>query len=92
MLLVNADCDRLHMNNRAIQDGVYAIHVGELNPFPVFCYISDGGWTVIQQRVDGTESFYRGWDEYKIGFGVVGTGKDYWLGLDKVYQLMNQRR
>ena len=90
--LENADCDRLAMNGIAFQDGVYVIHVGRLSPFPAFCDISDGGWTVIQHRVDGTESFYRGWDEYKSGFGVIGQDDDYWMGLEKIYELTNQRR
>ncbi|XP_056003562.1 fibrinogen alpha chain-like [Ostrea edulis] len=37
-----------------------------------------GGWTVIQNRVDGTMNFNRSWEEYRTGFGDVRTS--YWIG------------
>ncbi|ESO01514.1 hypothetical protein HELRODRAFT_144735, partial [Helobdella robusta] len=42
-------------------------------------------WIVIQQRVDGSQSFNQLWDEYKSGFGVYD--KNFWLGLEKMHQL-----
>lgn len=39
--------------------------------FEVFCDMESfgGGWTVIQQRLNGSVSFNRTWTEYKNGFG-----------------------
>ncbi len=46
------------------------------------------GWTVIQRRSNGSVDFYRGWDEYKNGFGDLRT--EFWLGNEKIHQLTNQ--
>lgn len=35
----------------------------------VFCDMTNGGWTIIQRRFDGTVDFFRDWDQYKKGFG-----------------------
>ena len=44
-----------------------------------------GGWTVFHKRFNGFVGFYRGWDEYKNGFGDV-TG-EFWLGNENIPQL-----
>ena len=45
----------------------------------------DAGWTVIHHRKDGSLDFFRGWDDYREGFGDAEG--EYWLGLQKVHVL-----
>ncbi|CAG5126890.1 unnamed protein product [Candidula unifasciata] len=47
-----------------------------------------GGWVIIQRRVRGDEDFYRGWDDYKRGFGTPDT--DFWIGNDIIHDLTSQ--
>ncbi|KAH8410811.1 hypothetical protein KR222_010793, partial [Zaprionus bogoriensis] len=48
------------------------------------------GWTVIQQQVNGLENFQRDWVTYKKGFGSFEG--DFFLGLERIYRLTNDRR
>ncbi|CAH1160120.1 unnamed protein product [Phaedon cochleariae] len=56
-------------------------------PFTVLCDMQTkgGGWTHIHKRVDGSEDFYRGWREYKHGFGNLEG--EFWIGLQKMHEL-----
>lgn len=68
--------------------GVYTINTdSSYAPFDVYCdqKTAGGGWTVIQKRLDGSVDFYRGWVDYKRGFGNLNG--EFWLGLDKMHQL-----
>lgn len=68
----------------AKKNGMYRITPDPRNgTFEVFCDMESygGGWTVIQQRLDGSVSFNRTWAEYKKGFGNLR----YWHLLIKLF-------
>uniref|UniRef100_K1PSJ9 B(0,+)-type amino acid transporter 1 n=1 Tax=Magallana gigas TaxID=29159 RepID=K1PSJ9_MAGGI len=61
--------------------GVYTIYPTGGAKTDVVCdmKIMGGGWTLIQNRFDGSENFNRNWADYKNGFGSsVG---EYWIAL-----------
>ncbi|XP_077357476.1 fibrinogen beta chain [Festucalex cinctus] len=66
--------------------------------YKVFCDQStnNGGWLLIQNRLDGSVDFGRRWDEYRRGFGNIAldvgkghceTPGEYWLGNERISQL-----
>ncbi|XP_078263544.1 fibrinogen beta chain [Rhinoraja longicauda] len=71
-------------------------------PYKVYCDMTtdEGGWTLIQNRQDGSVDFGRSWDAYKRGFGNIAfsSGKgycdhpgEYWLGNDRISELTKLR-
>ncbi|KAL4218231.1 Fibrinogen C domain-containing protein 1 [Mactra antiquata] len=78
------DCEEIYANG-TVSDGVYAISPDGRCPFFVFCDMTNGGWTLIQRRVDGEVNFVRPWMDYVMGFGDKHA--DHWLGLEKIHRL-----
>uniref|UniRef100_A0A7N6AQ81 Fibrinogen C-terminal domain-containing protein n=1 Tax=Anabas testudineus TaxID=64144 RepID=A0A7N6AQ81_ANATE len=87
------DCSDIRQRDNSSPSGVYTLYpLGERSAVQVYCDMdsSGGGWTVFQRRMDGTVNFYRPWDYYKFGFG--DPAGEYWLGLDNIRYLTNQRK
>ena len=65
------------------------IHPSQENSLgvPVLCdtFTSGGGWIVFQRRATGDVNFYRGWEEYKQGFGSLDG--DFWLGNENIHTI-----
>ena len=66
---------------------MYTVNPTNKTRFEVYCDMKTdgGGWTVFHKRFNGFVGFYRGWDEYKNGFGDVRG--EHWLGNEKIHQL-----
>ncbi|XP_058971926.2 angiopoietin-related protein 7-like isoform X2 [Pocillopora verrucosa] len=89
-LVGSRNCAELYKSGRRIS-GVYTIDPDGSGAFNVYCdqTTANGGWTVIQKRMDGSVDFNRTWNEYKHGFGnLVG---EFWLGLDKINRLTRNK-
>lgn len=82
------DCHQLFLEGQQTTR-VYRVQPVGSQSFEVFCRMTDeGGWTVIQRRMDGSVDFDRLWQAYKDGFGNL-TG-EFWLGLEKLYTIVRQ--
>ena len=90
MYLIFSDCFEL-LKSGHTQSGVYSINLDGIGHFSVYCDMrtDGGGWTVFQRRLDGSVEFYRGWDDYKAGFGQLTA--EFWLGNDKIHRLTASR-
>ncbi|XP_046863416.1 fibroleukin-like [Xenia sp. Carnegie-2017] len=90
LLHLTKDCSELYKNSKR-KSGIYKIDPDNRGSFNVWCDMntSGGGWTVFQRRLDGSVNFYRGWQDYKNGFGNLTS--DFWLGLDKINRLTSRK-
>ncbi|KAK0065168.1 BpFREP3.1 [Biomphalaria pfeifferi] len=47
-----------------------------------------GGWIIFQRRINGSVDFYRGWKEYRDGFGDYNIG-EFYLGNENIFNLIS---
>ncbi|XP_061124020.1 fibrinogen C domain-containing protein 1-like isoform X2 [Syngnathus typhle] len=79
------DCSQV-MAAGMSQDGIHTFFIGS-DSFKAYCNMNldGGGWTVIQGRKDGSVDFFRGWKDYRKGFGDLAG--EHWLGLQNIHAL-----
>ncbi|KAL9967873.1 hypothetical protein ACROYT_G026173 [Oculina patagonica] len=84
------DCSDL-LKSGHTQSGLYSVNPDGRGHFTIYCDMrtDGGGWTVFQRRQDGSVDFYRGWNDYKAGFGQLTA--EFWLGNDKIHRLTASR-
>jgi len=59
------------------------------NPAVTLPLLTINGWILMQRKfTGGSVSFHKNWAEYRDGFGSAAGNDNYWLGLDKVYRLL----
>ncbi|XP_071836621.1 uncharacterized protein [Apostichopus japonicus] len=85
------DCHELYVSGTR-SDGVFTVYpVGWPLGIQVYCEMESngGGWTVLQRRSNASVDFYRGWSDYKDGFG--NKNQDHWLGNKYIHSMTNQK-
>jgi len=59
------------------------------NPAVAVPLLTINGWILMQRKfTEGLVSMNRNWTEYRGGFGSAAGNDNYWLGLDKLYRLV----
>jgi len=59
------------------------------DPTVVVPLLTINNWILMQRKVTGgSVSFNQNWAAYRDGIGSATGNDNYWLGLDKVYRLM----
>ena len=87
-----SNCEELYLD-RVNCDGIYVIVLKE-EASRVYCEIDDdSGSTILMRRGQFNDypltKFNQNWFSYKKGFGNIDA--DFWLGLDKIYELTRNR-
>ncbi|XP_046579567.1 fibrinogen C domain-containing protein 1-like [Haliotis rubra] len=84
------DCTDIMTRFPSLKSGIYTLQPDGQDQFQAYCVSSIGTWTLIQRRQDGSENFFRTWNEYKEGFGDLNG--EFWLGNEKVWRVVKGRQ
>jgi len=83
------DCQEIKFYRPTSSSAVYRIYENRNDYVGVQVYCDmetdGGGWIVFQNRFDGSEDFFRGWDDYVQGFGNMNG--EFWQGLEVTHRL-----
>ncbi|XP_036285532.1 fibroleukin [Pipistrellus kuhlii] len=85
--LIYKDCSEYYTIGKRSSESYRVTPDPKYSSFEVLCDMETmgGGWTVLQARLDGSTSFNKTWQDYKVGFGNLR--KEFWLGNDKIHLL-----
>lgn len=86
-----SDCFDIYKSSNSSLSGIYNVTLrGSKTKLQVYCDMDTdgGGWTVFQNRFDGSVDFYQNFSEYENGFGSLNG--EFWLGLKYVEEMALQ--
>ncbi|XP_067659158.1 ficolin-2-like [Haliotis asinina] len=84
------DCTDIKTHFSSLKSGIYILKPDGQDLFQAYCDFDTDTWTVIQRRQDGSENFFRTWNEYKEGFGDLNG--EFWLGNEKMWRIVKGRQ
>ncbi|XP_053388067.1 fibrinogen-like protein A [Mercenaria mercenaria] len=88
---IATDCFDVRKKKIGTTSGVYSVMLWKSKQIiDVYCDMETdkGGWTVFQNRFDGSVDFYRNSTEYEEGFGTLNG--EFWLGLRYIQEMAEQ--
>ncbi|XP_063411590.1 ryncolin-1-like [Mytilus trossulus] len=81
---INSDC----VDNTTCPSGIYKLQLTNLTDVYCNMEVDNGGWIVIQRRMNGEVDFYRDWNSYKYGFGDLDG--EFWLGNELIHEITSR--
>ncbi|XP_053387663.1 sushi, von Willebrand factor type A, EGF and pentraxin domain-containing protein 1-like [Mercenaria mercenaria] len=88
-----SDCYDIHLESNKSISGIHNVTLWKSkSKIKVYCDMDTdgGGWTVFQNRFDGSVAFYNTYAEYEYGFGNLST--EFWLGLKYIHEMSEQSK
>jgi len=91
VILYNYSASYINYNDADFQPAYVSTSTTALSADPTVAVplLTINGWMLMQRKViNGSVSFNKNWAEYRDGFGSAAGNDNYWLGLAKVYRLL----